>query len=127
MNNTAEQKLHNDLLELEKQTARGDQFRLAQARHIALSQARHSTKSRQITKARQYFWPALGTSFAAVIMVGVLFNPMEISQPTSSISISEIPRDDLPADMASGDLLLDESIDLYENLDFYDWLAQAET
>jgi hypothetical protein len=124
MNNT-ESNLRNDLQQLEQQTSSQDQFRLAQARSNALTQTKSGKKS--------YFWPALGTSFASLALVGVLSNPLQQTEPTISFSstgvntasTSGISNDDYPFELSVD--MMDDSIDLYEDLDFYDWLAQAES
>jgi hypothetical protein len=104
-NNREENKLRNDLHELENGTASQDLFRLAQARNKALSQSSHAKK--------RYFWPALGTSLASVTLITLLLNPAQESPITGNISITDIE--------------IDETLELYNDLDFYDWLASAET
>ncbi len=121
MNNT-ESKLRNDLLELEQETTCEDQFRLAQTRNNALSQTSRARKS--------YFWPALATSFASIILIGVLFNPSQQTEPTTTLSSTNPSSTELLNEYYLFELsadLLDENIDLYEDLDFYDWLAQADS
>ena len=99
--------LRDNLLEQEHETASEDLFRLAQARNNALSQSRQGRKP--------FFWPALGTSLASVaLIIAVLINPAEQIVPSDNISITDIQADE-------------PIIDLYEDLDFYDWLASAET
>ena len=99
--------LRDNLLEEERETASEDLFRLAQGRNNALSQSRQGRKP--------FFWPALGTSLASVaLIIAVLINPAEQIVPSDNISITDIQADE-------------PIIDLYEDLDFYDWLASAET
>jgi len=98
--------LRDNLLEQERETASEDLFRLAQARNHALSQSQKSRK--------RFFWPALGTSLASVALIAVLINPVEQLQPSGDISITDIQIDE-------------PLLDLYEDLDFYDWLTSAET
>ena len=99
--------LRDNLLEEERETATEDLFRLTQARNSALSQSRQGRKP--------FFWPALATSLASVALItAVLINPVEQIVPSGNISITEIQADE-------------PLIDLYEDLDFYDWLASAET
>tara|TARA_B110000967_G_scaffold50490_1_gene51575 strand:- start:3055 stop:3402 length:348 start_codon:yes stop_codon:yes gene_type:complete len=99
--------LRDNLLEQEQETASEDLFRLAQARNNALSQSRQCRKP--------FFWTALGTSLASVaLIIAVLINPVEQVVPSGNISISDIQADE-------------PVIELYEDLDFYDWLASAET
>lgn len=99
--------LRDKLLDQEQVTASEDLFRLAQARKKALSQARQGRK--------RFFWPVLGTSLASVaLLVVVLINPTEQIVPSGDISITNIQVDE-------------PLLDLYEDLDFYDWLASAET
>jgi hypothetical protein len=104
--NRDENKLRNDLHDLENGTSSQDLFRLAQARNNALAQLDQSKK--------RFLWPALGTSLASVALIGVLINPAEQIKPAEDISITEIQADE-------------PLLDLYEDLDFYDWLASAET
>ena len=111
MNNRAdetlgEQQLRRDLLALENSTESRDLFRLAQARKKALS-----TSSR---RPQRYLWPALGTSLASVTLIVVLLSPSE--QP-------ELPLDMATAEINEGDSLYD----IYEELDFYHWLALNES
>lgn len=110
MSNRADNQLHEDqlkrdLLELENSTSSRDLFQLAQARNKALSSG---GKRRQ-----RFLWTALGTSLASVALVVLLVNPEE---------------EPLPAmDMASTELQVDDPLyDIYEQLDFYDWLALTE-
>jgi hypothetical protein len=104
--NRDESKLRNDLHGLEEQTASQDLFRLAQARNNALSQS-------GLTKKRA-LWPVLGTSLASVALIAVLLNPAQETPSAVDISIT--------------DTEIDESlIELYDDLDFYNWLSSAET
>jgi hypothetical protein len=105
-NNRDENKLRNDLHKLENETSSKDLFRLAQARNNALAQSVQSKK--------RFLWPALGTSLASVALIAVLINPADQIEPAGDISITEIKADE-------------PLLDLYEDLDFYDWLASAET
>jgi hypothetical protein len=98
--------LRSTLLEQERETASEDLFRLAQARNRALSQSQQNRK--------RFFWPALGTSLASVALIAVLINPVEQLQSSDDISITDIQIDE-------------PLLDLYEDLDFYDWLTSAET
>lgn len=98
--------LRDNLLDQERETSSGDLFRLAQARKKALSQSRQSNK--------RFLWPALGTSFASVALIAVLISPTEQPLPSGDMSMTEIQVDE-------------PLLDLYEDLDFYDWLASAET
>ncbi len=98
--------LRDNLLELERETTSEDLFRLAQARNSALSQSGQYRK--------RFFWPALGTSLASVALILVLINPVETIHPSADISITDIQIDE-------------PLLDLYEDLDFYDWLASAES
>ena len=98
--------LRSTLLEQERETASEDLFRLTQARNHALSQSQQNRKG--------FFWPALGTSLASAALILVLINPAETIHPTDDISITDIQIDE-------------PLLDLYEDLDFYDWLASAES
>jgi len=98
--------LRDNLLEQENQTSSVDLFRLAQARNNALSQSRQ--------RKVRFFWPALATSLASVALIVVLINPVEQLQPPGDISLTDIQVDE-------------PLLDFYEELDFYDWLASAET
>jgi len=105
-NSRGEKKLRNDLHELENDTSSQNLFRLAQARNNALAQSGQSKK--------RLLWPALGTSLASVALIAVLINPADQLKPAGEISITEVQVDE-------------PLIELYEDLDFYDWLASAET
>jgi hypothetical protein len=104
--NRAENRLSNDLQALEKQMTSKDLFRLAQARKEALSQSR--------TTQKRLLWPVLGSSLASLALIVVLLNPAEQTIPATDISMTEVQVDE-------------PLIELYEDLDFYDWLANAET
>lgn len=106
MSNKAENKLRDDLRQLEDNSSNKDLFRLAQARNSALSQSRQSKKS--------FLWPALATSLASVALIVVLINPGKQFFPPENISATNIQVDE-------------PLIELYDDLDFYRWLASAET
>ena len=105
-NSRDENKLRNDLHALENDTFSQDLFRLAQARNNALAQSGQSKK--------RFLWPALGTSLASVALIAALINPADQMKTAGEISITEVQVDE-------------PLIELYEDLDFYDWLASAET
>jgi hypothetical protein len=106
INNSDEKKLRNDLHEMENGTTSQDLFSLAQVRNNALRQADQSKK--------RLLWPALGTSLASVALIAVLINPADQIEPAGDINITEIQADEA-------------LLDLYEDLDFYHWLASGET
>lgn len=108
MNNHTERRLQSDLQAIENDTAADDLFRLAQARKNALAQHR-SAKSR-------FFWPAMATSLASVMLVGVFFMPFDHSKPLTETVSGSFQSD-----------ITEDNLDLYEDLDFYTWLAQSET
>ena len=108
MTNQATDYLQKDLQELENNTEARDIFRLAQARNKALSQSD--------LKQRNRFFPALGASMASILLVSFFF----FQQAPTSIN------DELVSDVNSEERLTeldDENLDLYEDLDFYYWLA----
>lgn len=114
-------KLRKDLLELERETAGDDLFRLTKARNNALLQRR--------SNQRTMLWPVLGTTIASLFLIGLLVLPnqrMAIQATTNSAQQNAMPISDTGAD----DELLEfseENLDLYEDLDFYDWLADIES
>jgi hypothetical protein len=114
-------KLRKDLLALEQETAGDDLFRLAQARNNALQQRRRTQ--------RTMLWPVVGTTFASLFLIGLLVLPNQhkaIQSPDHSPQQNAMPITDTGAD----DELLEfseENLDLYEDLDFYDWLADIES
>ena len=108
MSNNAENRLRDDLRQLEDNSSSKDLFRLAQARNSALSQSRQSKKT--------FLWPALASvALISVALTGVLINPADQPLPAeASISITDIQVDE-------------PLLELYDNLDFYHWLASAES
>lgn len=111
MTNQTTDRLQQDLRQLETGTEAQDIFRLAQARNRALSQTG--------AKSKLSFLPALGASMASVLLVSFLFIDESQLSLTSDV-ISDI-TDQEPAFKFD-----DENIELYENLDFYYWLAENE-
>ena len=109
MNSSTEQRLRDDLIELEHKTTSEDLFRLAQARKHALLQNRRTVQ--------RLLWPALATSFACVVLITVLYSPV--------VSIMSPPTDIAGDEYFSE--LSEENFDLYDDLDFYDWLADVES
>ena len=108
MNNHTERLLQSDLQAIENDTAADDLFRLAQARKNVLAQNRPA-KSR-------FFWPAMATSLASVMLVSVFFMPFDHSKPVTETVSGSFQSD-----------ITEDNLDLYEDLDFYTWLAQSET
>lgn len=106
MNDKTENRLRGDLRQLEDNSTNKDLFQLAQARNSALSQSRQSKIS--------FIWPALATSLASVALIVVLVSPEKQFLPPESISATNIQVDE-------------PLMELYEDLDFYHWLASAET
>ena len=109
MNSNTQRSLQEQLVALEQDTASEDLFRLAQARNNALQQ-----KPR---KTNPIFWPALVTSLGSALLVALLYIP---TGPTITPE-REIIGDDYYSEVA------DEHFDLYDDLDFYDWLADIES
>jgi hypothetical protein len=109
-------RINNSLTELERDTAREDLCRLAQARNRALEQS---------AKSRKYvLWPALGASMASVALIVLLINPASQTESVMDISLTENQFNESQfSESQVGESLLD----LYDDLDFYDWLAQADT
>ena len=111
MTNQAIDNLQKDLQELENNTEARDIFRLAQARNKALSQSD--------SKQRNRLFPALGASMASILLVSFFFFqqvPISINDKFVSGVNSEERLFELD----------DENLDLYEDLDFYYWLATNE-
>lgn len=109
MNSNTERSLQDQLVALEQDTAREDIFRLAQARKNALQQ-KPKTSSRGL-------WPAIATGFASAILIAVFYSPTDsLLSPTT-----ELNSDDYYSELS------DDNFELYDDLEFYDWLADIET
>ncbi|MDG2501497.1 MAG: hypothetical protein P8M77_03815 [Porticoccaceae bacterium] len=111
MTNQTIENLQKDLQELENNTQARDIFRLAQARNKALSQSS--------PKQRKSFFPVLGASMASILLVSFFFFQ---EAPTSL-------NDEFISDLNPEEPLFemdDENLDLYEDLDFYYWLANND-
>jgi hypothetical protein len=114
-NSQFEQALQRDLQSMEAHSDAQDVFALAQARNQALAQSRNPS--------RKLLWPAMGASLASVSIAALLisgpswqlFNSTEgnglLTEPDNSMLISDFDTD---------------AIELYEDLDFYYWLADAD-
>lgn len=111
-----EQDLQQDLLALEETTGAPEIFRLAQARREALAQNKSSH--------RRFLWPTFGASLASLLLVGVMLNGQmgldNQQEARLKTNGSEPINDQMLLDMA------DEPIDLFEDLDFYYWLADTD-
>ena len=109
MNSNTERNLQEQLVALEQDTVNEDLFRLAQGRNNALQQKRRKTGS--------ILWPALATSMGSALLIALLYIP------TGSIMSPEreIISDDYYSELA------DENFDFYDDLEFYDWLADIES
>ncbi len=108
MSNQTTDRLQQDLQKLEAETEARDIFRLAQARNRALSQ--------EDLKPKGKFLPALGAAMASLFLVSFLL--FQETPPTlNNEIISEIYTEETVVEFD------DEYIDLYEDLDFYYWLA----
>lgn len=106
MNDHFEKRLRQDLRAREADMDAKDVFGLAQARNNAL-------KGKQKRKrGLQLLWPAMGTAFASVLLVMIFTGSPE--------------RATAPKGLAADDYLLDENADLYEDLEFYYWIAETE-
>tara|TARA_B110000902_G_C14031242_1_gene484150 strand:+ start:56 stop:388 length:333 start_codon:yes stop_codon:yes gene_type:complete len=107
--NNTERSLQEQFVALEQDTASEDLFRLAQARNNALQQ-----KPRTISKA---LWPAMATAFGSAILIAVLYSPTDsLLSPNTEFS-----SDDYYSELS------DDNFELYDDLEFYDWLADIET
>ena len=103
-----ESTLREDLHAVEQTTGAPEVFRLAQARHRALAQAQPKAS---------IIWPALGVSLASAFMLAVLVVPDYW-----------LPNNQLVDGVVNEDLLFEiteDNIELYEELDFYYWLAET--
>lgn len=112
-----EQHLHQDLVALEETTAAPEIFRLAQARRRAMAQEKHSQP--------KILWPTFGVSLASLALVGVMLNGQMGLDNQQEASI----KGNLGDEVANDEMLLDTSdeyLDLYEDLDFYYWLADTD-
>lgn len=111
-----EQDLQQDLLALEETTGAPEIFRLAQARREALAQNK--------SWHRRFLWPTFGASLASLLLVGVMLNGQmgldNQQEARLKTNGSEPINDQMLLDMA------DEPIDLFEDLDFYYWLADTD-
>lgn len=111
-----EQNLQQDLITLEETTGAPEVFRLAQARRRAMAQQKPSPS--------KILWPALGASVASLVLVGVM-----LSEPMAFDNQQEASLTNQPDTEASDESLLEISDDhlyLYEDLDFYYWLADTD-
>jgi len=108
---TLENNLQQDLQCLENDTEARDIFRLAQARNKALSQDSSDRK--------RGFLPALSASTATILLVAFFFF-QEAPVPLNKETISELNSADSAFEFDN------ENIELYEDLDFYYWLADNE-
>lgn len=112
-----EQHLHQDLVALEETTAAPEIFHLAQARRRAMAQEKHSQP--------KILWPTFGVSLASWALVGVILNGQMGLDNQQEASI----KGNLGNEVANDEMLLDTSdeyLDLYEDLDFYYWLADTD-
>ena len=112
-----EQHLHQDLVALEETTAAPEIFHLAQARRRAMAQEKHSQP--------MILWPTFGVSLASLALVGVMLNGQMGLDNQQEASI----KGNLGNEVANDEMLLDTSdeyLDLYEDLDFYYWLADTD-
>jgi hypothetical protein len=108
MTNQTADKLQQDLRMLESDIQARDVFRLAQARNSALSQVAPKQKNR--------FLPVLGASMASVLLAAFFFFEQ------APLSLDNETINDYTAEESYFEFD-DENIDLYEDLDFYYWLA----
>ena len=104
-----ESKLREDLHAIEQTIDAPELFQLAQARNRALAQEQPKAS---------IIWPALGVSLASALMVAVLVVPDYW-----------LPNNQLVDGVVNEDLLFEiteDNIELYEELDFYHWLAETD-
>ena len=113
LNSTLNDRLHEDLVALEQETANGDLFRLAQARNSALQNSSG--------KLRKTLWPLWATSLASMVLVGVFVLQPQPLQHSDSPPLGNADTNNTVLEFS------EENLDLYEDLDFYDWLADIET
>ena len=106
---TFESNLKDDLLVIEQTTGAPEIFQLAQARHRALSQEQ--------SKAT-FMWPVLGATVASVLMVAVLVMPN--NELSDNHLVDGITGEELFFEIT------EDNIELYEELDFYYWLAETD-
>ena len=112
-----EKQLQQDLRAQEDHTQAPEVFRLAQARRRALSQEK--------TPESSFLWPATGISLVSLLLVGVMLNG-ELG-PSTQQDVSLQPSSSPSA--TSDEALLyatEDYIEVYQDLDFYYWLADVE-
>ena len=109
MNSNTERSVQEQLVALEQDTTNQDLFRLAQGRNNALQQKRRKTGS--------ILWPALATSMGSALLIAVLYTPAGLLMSPER----EIIGDDYYSELA------EENFELYDDLGFYDWLADIES
>jgi len=102
-----ENKMRDVLRSSERKLDANTTHRLAQARSEALKSV--STKWRM----PRFLMPATGMALASVIALVLVLSPNLQNNQTSPLKQEEI--------------LLSEGIDLYEDMDFYYWLAAEES
>ena len=111
-----EQNLQQDLIAVEETSGAPEVFRLAQARRRAMAQQKSSQS--------KILWPALGASLASLALVGVMLKgPMGFDNQQEASLKSQLGTE------ASDESSLEISEDhlyLYEDLDFYYWLADTD-
>ena len=105
----SERKLQEQLAALEQNTSTEDLFRLAQARNNALKQTPRRTN--------RGLWPAMATAFGSVALIAVLYSPIEsILSPNTAFDSDEYYSE-----------LSEDNFELYNDLEFYDWLADIDS
>jgi len=103
-----EKKLAQQLRSTETETQAADLFRLAQGRNRALSQGKATSF--------RLSWPAAGATLASIIMFAVLLP----DQPSTD---QDRP---LISGVSTEQLAVSDPIELYQDLDFYYWLADID-
>lgn len=98
-----EAELRDELHTLEETTGAPEIFRLAQARNRALAQTK--------AKSGKFLWPVMGASMASALIAMVL-----IIQPDNTELDNQL----------AGEIIIGDSIEFYEDLDFYYWLAETD-
>lgn len=94
----------------ERQLSEATTRRLAEARSQAIKTATEPKNHRRFIPETRYFMPAAGMAMASIIALVLLVSP-SMNDQRHIIHLSQ------------DETLLSENIDLYEDMDFYSWLA----
>lgn len=90
------------------------------ATRAKLAMARHQASAAQDHRPRRMIWlPATGAAVACALVIGLVwFKPQPNSPDAPPVQVAAMPDAELPPDADA------RQFDLYQNLDFYQWLAR---